>query len=189
MARPLSETARAKMIAATQAVVAERGVDGFTVDEVARRSGVAKTTIYRHFASGDELVLTAIDDMIGDVEVPDTGSFRGDLRATVLQFLQLSADPSLRHFFVSLLHRSLADPEFAAIHRAVVSERHTPMRLALQRAMARGEVDPSIDIQLAIHLVQGPFVVKRLIENEDVTDDEVDLLVDLVAKALAPAAA
>ena len=79
MARSLSEAARAKMLGAAADLVLDAGVDGFSVDEVARRSGVAKTTIYRHFPSAKELLVAALDQFMTAPPTPDTGSLRTDL--------------------------------------------------------------------------------------------------------------
>jgi AcrR family transcriptional regulator len=185
MARPLSESARAKMILATQELLMLHGLD-VTIDEVARRSGVAKTTIYRHFGSGDELLLASVADMIEEIEPPDTGSFRDDVRVVIGSFMRVAQVPALRQLFVSMLSRAIHDPEFADLYRDVKELRHTPLRVALQRGMARGEVDPDIDIELALQFVQGPFVAKRVIENEEMTEREVEVFLDLVVRALAP---
>ena len=187
MARPLSAAARAKMILAAQELATLHGVDGVTVDEVARRSGVAKTTIYRHFRSADELLLSAVEEMIEEIEPPDTGSFRSDLRDVIASFMRLAAVPELRHLFLSMLTRAIDDPEFAGLYRSLKDQRHLPLRAVIQRGMARGEVDPDIDIELAVQFVQGPFLAKRLVENEEMTDRELDQLVELVVRALASA--
>lgn len=187
MARPLSAAARAKMIQATQEVIAVHGLDAFTIDEVARRSGVAKTTIYRHFHTGDELVLAAVDDMIDHIDLPDTGTLRGDLRAVIGSFLQIAGVASLRQMFVSILNRSIVDDEFAAAYQNIKEQRHQPLQLVLQRAIARGDIDPEVDLELALQFVQGPFVAKRVIENEDVTDRDIEVLLDFVCRGLAPA--
>jgi len=184
MARPKSAAARAKMVQAAQEIVRLHGLDGFTIDEVARRSGVARTTISRHFGSGDELLLAAIEDIVEDVDAPDTGSLRNDLRVLIRSLLDASRTPELRQLFVSILRRALVDDEFAATFRAANERRHIVLRTAIQRAIARGEVAADINIELALQFVQGPFLVKRLIENEDVSDRELDALLDLIVRAL-----
>ena len=55
-----SERARQAVLDATADLVAEVGVERTTIDEIANRSGVAKTTIYRHFASKEVLVVEAV---------------------------------------------------------------------------------------------------------------------------------
>ena len=189
MARPLSEAARAKMIQAAQAIIVEHGLDTCTIEEVARRSGVAKTTIYRHFGNADELVLAAVDEMIEDVAPPDTGTLRGDLAGVVLVFRDVVRKPFFRQFFASMLSKALIDPEFAVLYRDLQEMRHAPLRVAIQRGMARGEVDPEIDLELAMYFVQGPFVAKRMVENEDISDREIDAFLDFIVRALAPQSA
>lgn len=174
------------MLRATQEVVTAHGLEACTIEEVARRSGVAKTTIYRHFGSTDELVVAAISDMIEDVEVPDLGSLRADLRAVVDSFRSIVRQETFRRLFASMLSRAVSDPEFAKIYDQAQESRHVPLRIAIQRGMARGEVDPEIDVETAMYFVQGPFVAKRLIEIGDLTDREVDVFLDLIVKALAP---
>lgn len=188
MARPLSAEARAKMLAASQQIIVECGLDACTLDEVARRSGVAKSTVYRHFRNLDELVVTAIDEMIEHVATPDHGSLRADLAAIVRAFTGIVKHTGFRQLFVSMLSRSLTDPEFASVYRDAQEVRHAPLRIAIQRGIARGEVDPEIDVEQAMFFVQGPFVAKRLIENEDISDRDLDVFLDLIVRALAPAA-
>jgi AcrR family transcriptional regulator len=186
MPRPLSETARAKMILATQELLMLHGIEALTIDEVARRSGVAKTTIYRHFGSVDELLLASVGDMIEEIEPPDTGSFRNDLREVIGSFMRIAHTPAVRQLFVSMLSRAIDDREFAELYRDLKEQRHSPLRVAIQRGMARGEVDPNIDIELALQFVQGPFVAKRVIENEELNERDIDALIELVTRAVAP---
>lgn len=174
------------MLCAAHELMLERGVDAVSIDEVARRSGVAKTTIYRHFASGDELIMTALAEMIQAVPSPDTGTLRGDLRVTIEGFLAIARDERNRHLFVSLLNRANTDPQFRPLHRELLDQRLAPFRAALRRAVERGEVDESVDLELMVTLVQGPFVALRVIENESISDEQIDGLLDLIVRALAP---
>ena len=96
MARPLSTEARDKMVLAAQQLIGDHGVEGFTVDEVARRSGVAKTTIYRHFPNPNDLAIEAIDCMVEPFEEFDTGELRGDLLAFFGQVLPHMHEPEMR---------------------------------------------------------------------------------------------
>ncbi len=175
------------MLGAAQAIITQCGLDACTLDEVARRSGVAKSTVYRHFRNLDELVVTAIDDMIEDVATPDHGSLRADLEAIVRAFTGIVKHRNFRQLFASMLSRALADPEFEAVYRQAQEMRHVPLRIAIQRGIARGEVDPEIELEQAMYFVQGPFVAKRLVENDDVTERDIEVFLDLIVRALAPA--
>ncbi len=174
------------MLAAAQELMVEEGLGACTIEEVARRSGVAKTTIYRHFQDADDLTMTAIAGMIEEVAAPDHGSLRADLRAVVVGFRTIVSHEVFRQMFAEMLARAVRDPEFARLYQEAQEMRHAPLRRALQRGIARGEVDPGIDLETAMYFVQGPFVAKRLIEIGDFSDDEVEVFLDLVVKALAP---
>jgi len=186
MARPLSEAARAKMLGAAQQIIVGDGMQACTVDEVARRSGVAKTTIYRHFENADRLSMAAIDAMVEHVTAPDHGSQRADLRAIVMAFRKVVGHDTFRQLFAEMLARAVRDPDFARVYDEAQETRHAPLRVAIQRGMARGEVDPEIDIETAMYFVQGPFVAKRLIEIGELTEVEIDAFLDLICRALAP---
>jgi AcrR family transcriptional regulator len=73
----------------TVELLSERGVGGFTVDEVARRSGVAKTTIYRYWPTREALVIDACSRISAEQEVPDTGSVEGDVTAILANIAHL----------------------------------------------------------------------------------------------------
>jgi len=59
-----------------------------------------------------------------------------------------------------------------------------PTVLALQRAIARGELPPTTNIELAMHVIQGPLISRRIVENSDLTDDEFETLLDMTFRAL-----
>jgi AcrR family transcriptional regulator len=186
MARPLSDAAHRKMLRATQEIAVAHGLEGFSIDEVARRSGVAKSTIYRHFGTGDELLLAAMGELVGEVPDADTGSLLGDLTLIMTQFVAIATQPSIRRLFTSVLNRAIDNEDFAALQEELVTERKAPMRRALQRGMARGEIDPAIDLELASTIVQGPFVARVLQERGSFRHGEVEQIVELMVKALAP---
>src|SRR5579871_5587195 len=67
------------VLATTYELLTEMGLGGVSVDAVSRLSGVAKTTIYRHWPSRTALLLDACSKLGSRPEAPDTGSLRGDL--------------------------------------------------------------------------------------------------------------
>lgn len=172
------------MIAGAREIIGTDGARACTVDEVARRTGIAKTTIYRHFGGVDALVLAAVDGMVKATVVPDTGSLEGDLRVIQRRYLDVAADPAMRELYGWMMTRSMEDPEFAARFRAVRVQGAGPTVIALQRAIARGEVPPTIDIPLAMHLIQGPLATKRIVEGDVISDAEFDTLIAWTVAAL-----
>lgn len=176
------------MMAAVQAIVVDRGIDAFSVDEVARRSGVAKSTIYRHFESGDDLLLAAIGDMLGAIPVIDTGSFAGDVRELLQGFVDLAARPEMMMLFKGVMHRAAGDPQFATLHQRIQDDRHRPIRAAVQRGLARGEIDPALEMPLITSLIEGPAISRLVHGRGTFRPGELDSLVALIARAVAPSA-
>src|SRR3954451_5268102 len=80
--RPGGRTARvrAAVLAAVEAELAERGYDGLSIDGVAARSGVHRTTVYRRWRTVDGLLVDLLATAADDAWAPtDTGSLEGDL--------------------------------------------------------------------------------------------------------------
>lgn len=184
MARPLSNSARAKALAAAQEVIAEFGVDGFTVDAVAKASGVAKTTIYRHWESGNALLFDSIDCMITPFPTPNTGSLADDLQAFMEAVLPIVSDHTMQQTMMGIVSKASTDPEFSALHQSMILERMTPIRTMLELARARGEIDPDLDLTLAMDLVEGPFFFRKMVRREPITETDLRQLLRLITRAL-----
>lgn len=186
MPRPLSEEAREKAVQATQALVAECGIDGFTIDGVARRSGVAKTTLYRHFSSANELLVHALDCQVQHIPTPDTGSLVGDLTAQLSTMRDIVNTPGNRRLFIDMAAASAGDPELDAVKLAMINERTRPIREIVRRAVERGEI-PETDIARSVVLVEGPFIARMLMSAEPITEDEVEAYVAHAVRGLGAA--
>lgn len=183
MPRPLSEAARQKAIEATQTLVAEGGLDNFTMDGVSKLSGVAKTTLYRHWSSSNELLVHALDSTVEHIPGPDTGTLRGDLAGLFSQMCSFLDVPGNRELVLEVLGMAARDPEFSAINEAMMYERKRPIREIIERAIDRGEIPPT-DVDLACMLVEGPFHSRVLINGKQVRQEDVDALVTFAARGL-----
>ena len=183
MPRHLSLVARQKAIDAAQAVVAELGISGFTLDGVAKRSGVAKTTLYRHWKSGSALLIHAIDCGIERAPTPNTGTLRGDLTEILTTVVEVFTTESNRQMMLEMASAAAKDPEFAALKQAMVQERTKPIRDVLRRAIDRGEIEP-IDLRLASCFVEGPVLARIMDSNETIGPDDIRAMVDLMVRGL-----
>ena len=83
VARPRSDEARRAALEATLDLLAANGVDGVTFEEVAARSGVAKSTLYRHFGTKQAMLVEAANSCFVEQSTPDTGDLLEDLREIV----------------------------------------------------------------------------------------------------------
>lgn len=184
MARPRSEEAQQKVLAAAVDLVAEGGVAGFTVDAVAKASGVAKTTIYRRWKSGDELLMEALECSIEHLATPNNGSLRADLIEMYTAVMTMFAQPHVFRTMLSALSRAASDPEFHRLTRDFEKERHQPLRTILQLAQSRGEIAADADIELMMEFVEGPMMVRKIMKMSSFEPGELEQLVDMVVAGL-----
>lgn len=184
MARPRSQEAREKMLAAATATVLETGVAGFTIDEVARRSGVAKTTIYRHFPDPTELLVTAVDRTVTYPDAPDTGSLRGDIVELLRRIHPSFADVQARSVHFELFAAMSRDPQLEAMNRRVVARGPSPLAVVYQRWLAAGDIDPQLNLMTAFEIIDGPFVFRSIIFPEALIDVDFEALADRIVPQL-----
>lgn len=187
MARPRSAEARQKVLVAATELALEVGVRSFTIDEVARRSGVAKTTIYRHFENRNQLLVTALDGVTPVPAIPDTGSLRTDLVDFLHEVRPIFTDLSLRALYFDIFAASLHDPELASLQSSMMQGRSVALHTIIERARERGELDESIDLITAFEIVEGPFIVRTLSDPTAIEQADIDLLVTRMMRVLAPA--
>lgn len=171
------------MLAAATELLLTLGTAGFTIDEVARRSGVAKTTIYRHFPSGMKLLIAALDSTIAPFGTPDTGSLRDDLCEFVSQCLPTFTDPAVRPLMLDILAKASRHPELHKLHQAMVKERMGPLRTIFERAQARGEIGPDLAFEEACDLIEGPFIARWLL-RPDTLEEGYEATIDRIVLSL-----
>lgn len=186
MGRPRSETARTKAIEAATEVVLDVGIRGFSIDEVTRRSGVAKTTIYRHFPDRDELLIHAVDATVFYPEVPDTGTLRDDL----VEFLKL-VHPNFANRRSNAAHLELfaamaRDPALRAVNQRVSGDRRSPLHELRARWIDRGDIRADLTMLDMFEIVDGPFIARSIIDPDALVDVDYEVLVDRIMLQLVP---
>jgi len=175
-----SERARQALLDATAALVAEVGVERTTIDEIAARSGVAKTTIYRHFSSKQVLLVEAVHACTSIPVVTDTGSLRDDLISCFSGTTKASYDGRLGDMMLSLMDAAQRDPELGRLVRAQTDQRRRFATEVIQRAVSRGDLPADVDVDLLVTLVAGPLIYTKLVRRQRVTDELVAAVVDSV---------
>ena len=179
-----SEAARAcrsgsEILEATLALLAERGIEGLTVDGVAARAGVGKATIYRHWRSRAELVMDAMASLPVSGPPPPTGDLREDLCAAFADLGEALADPLSSRLIAALVDAAERDPELAELHAAKAVARRAPARALIGDAVARGDLPGATDVDVAVDMIAGPLFYRRLVSRQPVTPAVVRAVVDL----------
>jgi AcrR family transcriptional regulator len=174
---------RGSVIRATLGLLAERGIAGTTIEAVAEVSGVAKTTIYRHWDSQSALVLDAFDSVLRPPSDPDTGTLRGDLRELMTGLARsLSAGPATGLMF-ALIDAAERDAAFATLHRREAGTRHAVILAVIARGIARGELPAGTDPADVLDLLAGPLFHRRAVSAGSVDTGFPERVVDRVLAA------
>lgn len=189
MARPRSEEAHRAALDTTVALLLEAGVEGVTFEEVASRSGVAKSTLYRHFGSREGLIAKAARCCVTEYPTPDTGSLADDLRYLFGRFTHVEEEQKLTQLLPMLIDAAKRDPDISAIVESVFAERKRPLRTVLQLAQLRGEISRDLDLDTAMAMVVGPFTYRRIVEQREATPEFIDAVLDGAIAALRSTAA
>jgi AcrR family transcriptional regulator len=176
---------------ATRELLVEVGVHGLTIEGVAVRAGVAKTTIYRRWRSKDELALAVLIDMVEDVvATPDFGETRKELTHFVGASVRILGSTLMGRVMQGIVSDLAANPDLAqAFRECVVTMRVSEVRRLLERGIERGDIRPDVDIELAHELLFGPVYYRLLLSGAPLDKGLAERIVDAVLKALAPAPA
>jgi AcrR family transcriptional regulator len=180
---PRPRRSQTEVLEATIDVLAEQGVVGATVDEVAARAGVSKATIYRHWGSRARLIHAAISALDGPYVEPDTGSLHGDLTALVRDTVEYLERRDVGRVIPSVIDAATRDRELAVLHQETQRRARRAFERVVRRGIERGEVPSDVDVALLVDLVRSPFIYRRIVAQVPVGTADIEPVVDLVLGA------
>jgi AcrR family transcriptional regulator len=183
--RPRSAEADRAILDATLDILAADGYRSLTMAGVAHDAGVSTATLYRRWASKEDLVMGALAYVaeLRSPAVPDTGTLRGDLTELLNRMTDMFTDRSGR-IVEGLLSETLRNKELGeTIRRRFTEPRLQELGTILRRAAERGEIAPVPDVSVALSLIIGPIHQRLLVSGEPVNRRVVGHLVDLLVRA------
>ena len=142
--RPRRADVEARALAAAVELIAERGYAGTTLDEIARRTGLAKTTLYRRWDSKGELAVAALAARLGEPPVGEQPG-RAGLEATIGWLAGRVSEPSVRLLLVGLTGEAARDPDVRTGLREQIREPFT-RRLSSRWELPEPQVDLVFDV-------------------------------------------
>ncbi len=177
----------AAILAAAEAVLLENGLNGFSIEAVAKRARAGKPTIYRWWPSQAALLLDVYHCRKRTSFIfPDTGDIRQDLRAYLSGLLATWRDGTGGEVFRCVVAKAQGDPDTLAALSAYMAERRCQSGKIIEKAQARGEVRADVNPVLTTELLSSFAWGRLLTERLDVADEEIDALVDTVLSGIAP---
>jgi AcrR family transcriptional regulator len=165
--------------AAVQLLV-ERGFSATTIEAISARSGVAKTTIYRHWPDKDAVLRSAVASIGPAATAPDTGSLRGDLTAFLEQLTDILSARPTSALVPSLIEAAERDTAIEELLAEFTATRRRPLHDAVARAKQRGELDQAVDPEELAEALLGPLFYRRLLSRRPIAGQAWARLVDTV---------
>ena len=167
------------MLTTTVQVLGEVGYGALRIDEVAARSGVNKTTIYRRWPTKSQLVTAALRQHYVPVSARDTGDLEHDITSMFVESLS-TADLRLTRGLMRMTLLEGQDPEVAAIKGELHERSMAARRSRFELAIERGELPPATNIMLLVNLLSSTIYVRLLALGEAPAPDVVADLVGIV---------
>jgi len=180
--RPRSVHADREILRAATEILEVKGVGGLSIEEVASRASVGKTTIYRRWSSRGTLALDAfLAAFDGQPPLPDTGTFSGDLRIAFGQWVKAMSGTSAGVMLVGLIAELQQDRVLAGKWQdQVVAPLRAQFSIMLDQAISRGEISAETDASVVLDLVFGACYYRLLHGHRPLNEQFVNQVVDVV---------
>ena len=181
--RPRSERAERAIIEATLDLLAsESGVTGVSIEAVAARAGVGKTTIYRRWPSKEALIVDALGAAKTPLPEPSGASVREDL-TEIARALAAERGSGHRKCFWNVVGSAERYPGlYARYKQDVIEPRRAIVRAVLRRGVARGELRAGLDVEVAMSMLIGSLAPKG--PREDLPDGYAEAVVDALLEGI-----
>lgn len=181
--RPRSVLAHRAILDATRDLIVENGFSRLRLEHVAARAGVGKATIYRRWRTREALVLELLMELASPhIEIEDVGDTHAELLAATTQAMDALTGTPFGPVIRALLSHIASNPALGDPFRAaVVQGRRDAVARVIARGIARGELRPDADADVATELLVGP-VYFRLMFGGELTPAFAERVVDAVSR-------
>ena len=182
--RPRDEQAHEAILAATRALIAELGYRHVSIEGIARRAGVGKSTIYRWWRSKGLLVFEAVWKAAPRRAMPDTGNLEQDLRGLMGLARENWNDLVVRKGFPGMLADLTGDRAlFATVDQKFLDPDRAAKAQVFERAVERGDVaDVSSDFLWDV--ITGYLLMRLMQSGGPITEEQGEQLVQLILRGI-----
>ncbi|MEQ8840308.1 MAG: TetR/AcrR family transcriptional regulator [Acidimicrobiales bacterium] len=176
---PRITRSRAKLLDAATELLVDSGARSVTVDAVVERSGVAKSTLYRHWPSRTELLTDVMRSNAPEIAVPDLrDGFEPALRALVAQVAATLADPRWARILPAMFALKQQIPEVDELTAQDQEEKLAALRVVLELGADEGVLPAGLDVEIVGFQLIGPLVLAALAGSQVDTGALADHLLD-----------
>ena len=184
--RPRSEAVHRAILDAARVLLIEEGFTRLRLEHVAARAGVGKNTIYRRWASKEDLTLELLLELARPhLSIRDVGDTRAELLAAVENPIRAITESPFGPVIRAMMSQIAGNPAIGDPFRAaVVATRRAEIGRVIERGIGRGDLRVDSDASVATELLAGP-VYFRLVFGGALDDDLARRIVDVVLNGLA----
>ncbi|WP_407563045.1 TetR-like C-terminal domain-containing protein [Streptomyces sp. 184] len=172
--RPRSERARAAVLAAAAELLVSGGVQAVSMESIAARARVSKSTVYKWWPSRGHVMLESLSSLTGDTSAGPAGggSLADALTAEVGALVRAFRDTSAGHLMADLVAAAQADPGIrTALDERWVRPRRAASARLLHDAVDRGELRPDTDVAAAVDQLFAPVYHRLLFRHRPLDGD------------------
>lgn len=163
---PRPARSRARALAAAVAILRDEGLPGLTIEAVAARSGVAKSTIYRQFADREELHLAAVQSVSCQVPVACTDDLVDDLVRCCSAIDRLLRTGDFGAVLPTALDGAERSPLLSRTVHEIGVRRRRLLEARLRSAQASGQLAATADVDVLTSQLAGPLFYRRFISRQ-----------------------
>ncbi len=177
---------REVVLEAARELLIQEGREAVTAVRLADITGVARTTIYRHWPDQNRLLLATIQSCVPDIEFVPTGNLHQDLVTYLEEGNRLHGDVPVEQVFATVLDLADHSEEVARYVREIHEMRAAPVIQMLETAAATGEIRPDLRAEDAVTLIIGPLFFRKLVVGQPITTEYIETVVDQFLRGAAP---
>lgn len=180
---PRIERSQRRVRTAALEELAAAGYGSFSIESVARRSGVAKSTIYRHWSGKLALIADALETLNvqpGTGPSDGSGDVRDDVVRLVTHLAEAFTDSTLSSCTPALIEASEHHADVRAFHHGYAERRRGALVALLERGRASGRLPAALDPELAAIALAGAVIYRRVMTGEPFPASDAERLVDTV---------
>jgi AcrR family transcriptional regulator len=184
--RPGGRTARtrAAVLAAVTAELTQHGYAGASVERIAARAGISKTTIYRRWGGVGGLLADLMEGLAAQqIPVPDDGDLGSDLRTLSRAVVSSLGDPAIAEAFASIVAAAIQDSAARELLSAFIDDRSAIMSIVVDRAARRGEIPADTDAAEVIKTVIAQLYHRLFVAGEPLSQEAADRAAAVTAAA------
>ncbi len=175
---PRIERTRRVVLDAAAELVGECGFGRASIEAISERSGVARSTIYRHWPERSELLVEAVGKRVGPAAAVDSGDLRTDLLQVFSHLGNLLSSEPTKCVAASFIAEAMRDPELAALHAKFTERRRAVSTTLIERAISRGDLPKTTDPAAMADDLAAPVFFRALILHQPIDKTWIESHVD-----------